>query len=315
MKNYSVAIYGSSTRENFDKYSDKDILIVAQSYNDLKALRTEYENQGFSVSAYTYSKLNFMSENGSLFIDHLVKESKIIFDNESKFSSILNNHKSKKPELKQFQENKKYFEILKFVPNSKKGFGWFCDCFYVGIRNYLILKSAEKGNFNFSYLTLLDEIKNEGFISEKDVKILRELRVVKRNYRERINNELPSKYFISKIVKIAKKLDLLTTVNISDEFEFQNFIESSLITDEYNHYQKLRLIEMYYHSKGIENKEIERIICNPQFYASFFKEEKYVLNIIGKIAKNKKTSHNWQFGNMAVKELFKVCFALANFYL
>lgn len=288
MKNYSTAIYGSSTRENFDKYSDKDILIVAESYNDLKALRTEYENQGFSVSTYTYSKLTFMSENGSLFIDHLVKESKIIFDYENKLNSILYNHKSKKPELKQFQESKKYFEILKFVPNSKKGFGWFCDCLYVGIRNYLILKSAEKENFNFSYLTLLDELKNEGFISGSEVKILRELRVVKRNYREKINDELPSKNFISKILKITKKLDLLRTVNISEEFEFQNFVETSLLKDEYNHYQKLRLIEMYYYSKGNENKEIERIICNPQFYASFFKKEIYVLNIIEMINKNKK---------------------------
>ena len=77
MKNYSIAIYGSSTRENFDQYSDKDILIVGESYKNIKTLKVEYENQGFSVSAYTYSKLNFMSLNGSLFIDHLVKESKI----------------------------------------------------------------------------------------------------------------------------------------------------------------------------------------------------------------------------------------------
>lgn len=300
MKNYSVAIYGSSTRENFDKYSDKDILIVAESYNNLKVLRTEYENQGFSVSTYTYSKLNFMSENGSLFIDHLVKESKIIFDYENKFNSILNNHKSKKPELKQFQENRKYFEILKFVPNSKKGFGWFCDCIYVGFRNYLILKSAEKGNFNFSYLTLLEELKNDGVISTSEVEILRELRVVKRNYREKINDELPSENFILKIIKIAKKLDLLTTINISEKIEFQNFVESSLISNEYNNYQKLRLIEMYYYSKGNENKEIERIICNPQFYASLFKKEKYVLNIIEKITRNKKTSHNSGFAKFGL---------------
>ena len=89
MKNYSVAIYGSSTRENFDKYSDKDILIVAETYREIKSLRLEYENQGFSASTYTYSKLQFMSENGSLFIDHLVKESQILIDLNGKFNLIL----------------------------------------------------------------------------------------------------------------------------------------------------------------------------------------------------------------------------------
>ena len=61
MKNYSVAIYGSSTRENFDTYSDKDILIVAEYYKELENLKKEYEKQGFSVSTYTYSKLKFLT--------------------------------------------------------------------------------------------------------------------------------------------------------------------------------------------------------------------------------------------------------------
>lgn len=290
MKNYSIAIYGSSTRENFDKYSDKDILVVAESYNELKTLRIEYENQGFSVSTYTYSKLKFMSGNGSLFIDHLVKESKILIDSSGLFETILKNHKSKKPDLKQFQENQKYFKLLEFVPNSNKGFGWFCDCLYVGIRNYLILKSAEKDNFNFSYLSLLDEIKNENLITNNEVKTLRELRVIKRNYREKIDNELPSKGFIIKIIKIVNKLGLYEDIKFLDKNEFLNFVEISIKNDDYNHYQKLRLIEMYYYLNGKENKKIERIICNPQFYASFFKKEKYVRNIIEIIIEKKKNN-------------------------
>ncbi|MCF6131610.1 hypothetical protein [Flavobacterium wongokense] len=287
MKNYSVAIYGSSMRENFDKYSDRDILIVANFYDELKSLKIEYENQGFSVSTYTYSKLQFMSENGSLFIDHLVKESKILIDFNGKLNLILNNHKSQKPDLKQFQDNKKYFEILKFVPNSSKGFGWFCDCLYVGIRNYLILKSAEKGDFNFSYLTLLDELKSENLIALHEIDTLRELRVIKRNYRDKINDELPSEKYIFKIIKIVNKLGLLKNTEILDNVEFKRYVETSIKNEEFNHYQKLRLVEMYYFLNGKENKEIERIICNPQFYASFFKKEKYVTNIIQKIAKNK----------------------------
>lgn len=301
MKNYSVAIYGSSTRENFDKYSDKDILIVAEYYKELKLLKKEYEKQGFSVSTYTYSKLKFMSENGSLFIDHLVKESKILIDYKQNLNTILKNHISRKPSLKDFKDNKNYFKILEFVPNSKKGFGWFCDCLYIGFRNYLILKSAEKDNFNFSYLTLLEELKNENIITEDEIDILCELRVVKRNYREKVNDELPCENFVVKIVKILNRLDLIKEVKISNELDFKNFVKTSIKTDIFGHYQKMRLIEMYYYINGTENKEIERIICNPQFYASFFKKEKYIQNIIEKINSERKTSHNSGYKKLGFK--------------
>ncbi|PWA05875.1 hypothetical protein [Flavobacterium psychrotolerans] len=300
MKNYSVAIYGSSTRENFDQYSDKDILIVADFYKELKDLKIEYQNQGFSVSTYTYSKLKFMSENGSLFIDHLVKESKTLIDCDKKLTSILENHISKKPDIKQFQDNKNYFKILEFVPNSKKGFGWFCDCLYIGFRNYLILKSAEKENFNFSYLILLEELKNENLITDEELEILCELRVIKRNYREKINDELPPKDYIYKVVNIINKLDLLKSIKILSKNEFQNYVKISVINDEFGHYQKMRLIEMYYYLNGNENKEIERIICNPQFYASFFKKEKYIQNIIEKITSERKTSHNKRLARLRI---------------
>jgi hypothetical protein len=300
MKNYSIAIYGSSTRENFDKYSDKDILIVAESYKNIKSLRMEYENQGFSVSTYTYSKLKYMSLKGSLFIDHLVKESKVLIDYNEKFDLILKNHISKKPSFKEFVDNKNYFKFLLFVPNSKKGFGWFCDCLYIGFRNYLILKSAEKNNFNFSYLTLLEELKKENLIAENEIQILRELRVIKRNYREKVYEELPSENFILKIVKILIRLNLIKEVKIVNEVDFKNFVKTSIKNDEFGHYQKMRLIEMFYYINGNENKEIERIICNPQFYASFFKKEKYIQNIIEQIASERKTSHNIKLTHHAV---------------
>ena len=36
MKNYSIAIFGSSLSTDFDKYSDKDLLIVAEDYKSGK---------------------------------------------------------------------------------------------------------------------------------------------------------------------------------------------------------------------------------------------------------------------------------------
>ena len=133
---------------------------------------------------------------------------------------------------------------------------------------------------------------NDNIIADNELEILRELRVIKRNYREKVNDELPSKSYVLKIVKILKRLDLIGNTKILEKSDFQTFVEISMKNDDLGHYQKMRLIEMYYYLNGNENKEIERIICNPQFYASFFKKEKYIQNIIEKITSERKTSHN-----------------------
>ncbi len=39
MKNYSVAIFGSSLRADFDKYSDRDLLVVADDFKTLEKLK------------------------------------------------------------------------------------------------------------------------------------------------------------------------------------------------------------------------------------------------------------------------------------
>ena len=70
MKLYSIAHFGSSLRNDFDKYSDKDLLIVAEDWATVNKLKANYQNQGWSVSTYTYSKLEYLSKQGNLFVKH-----------------------------------------------------------------------------------------------------------------------------------------------------------------------------------------------------------------------------------------------------
>ena len=95
MKNYSVAIFGSTLRNDYDKYSDKDLLIVADSYKELDALKNKYSKDNWSISFYTYSKLEYLSKSGNLFIKHLQKESEILIDVDNKLDSILKGFKEK----------------------------------------------------------------------------------------------------------------------------------------------------------------------------------------------------------------------------
>lgn len=291
MKNYSVAIFGSSLRADFDKYSDRDLLVVANDYETLEKLKTEYSKDNWSISYYTYSKLKYLAENGSLFIKHLQNESKIIIDVKDKLDEILNEFKPKNNYKKDIKDCENYFDIIKAIPKTDLGFAWFCDSLYVGLRNYLVFKNAENGIFEFSFIKLLNGLKEQGKIRQSDIEILKELRVIKRNYREEILDELPSLSFIKKVIPIAKAIGILETVKILDSLTFQNIIDKDIIRKKFNPYQRLRLVEGYYCSQELNIPELKKIISNPQFYASKMKDNNFTMNLISEIKKRHTTTY------------------------
>ncbi len=285
MKNYSIAIFGSSLRSDFDKYSDKDLLVVADDYKTLEDLKTIYSKDNWSISFYTYSKLRYLSKNGSLFIKHLQKESKIISDENNRLERILNQFNPKSNYKKDIKDCVNYFYVIKMVPNTSLGYAWFCDSLYVGLRNFLVFKNAENGIFEFSFIKLLKGLKDQGKIKQSDIEILKELRVVKRNYREGILDELPSLGFIEKVIPIAKAIGIIKTVKIIDSLTFQNIVNQDIIRKRFNPYQRLRLVEGYYCSQEFNIPELKKIISNPQFYASKMKDNDFTISLISEIKK------------------------------
>ncbi len=290
MKNYSIAIFGSSLRADFDKYSDRDLLVVANDYETLEKLKTVYSKDNWSISYYTYSKLRYLSENGSLFIKHLQKESKVIEDINGRLNTILNDFNPKKNYKKDIKDSINYFDIIKTIPQTDLGFAWFCDSLYVGLRNYLVFKNAENGIFEFSFIKLLNSLKHQGKITQFDIEVLKELRVIKRNYREEILDELPSFAFIQKVIQIAKNIGILESVKIVDSLTFQKSIDKCIIRKKFNPYQRLRLVEGYYCSQELNIPELKKIVSNPQFYASKMKDNKFTMNLILEIKKSHTTS-------------------------
>lgn len=286
MKHYSIAIFGSSLRADFDKYSDRDLLVVANDFKTLEQLKKTYSKDDWSISYYTYSKLEYLSKNGSLFIKHLKNESKIIADKKDRLNKILNEFHPKKDYKKDIQDCQNYFDIIKTVPKTNLGFAWFCDSLYVGLRNYLVFKNAENGIFEFSFIKLLKRLKEEGEIGESDIEILKELRVVKRNYREEIIDELPSLSYIQKVIPIAKAIGILETVKIVDSLVFQNIINKSIVREKFNPYQRLRLVEGYYCSQKLNIPKLKKIISNPQFYASKMKDNDFTMSLLSEIKKH-----------------------------
>jgi predicted nucleotidyltransferase len=285
MRNYSIAIFGSSLRSDFDKYSDKDLLIVAEDYETLENLKTNFLEDDWSISFYNYSKLKYLSKNGSLFIKHLQNESRIIVDKNDKLKEILSEFNPKSNYKKDIEGCLSYFEIIELIPNTTLGFAWFCDSLYVGLRNYLVFKNAEKGIFEFSFIKLLNILKEQRIIESHEIETLKELRVVKKNYRDEVFDELPSLSFVLKIAQIAKSIGILKELKIVDAFHFQNLVEKSILNKKFNPYQKLRLVEGYYCSKDLNIPELKKIISNPQFYALKMKDNEFTMNLISEMKK------------------------------
>lgn len=305
MKNYSIVKFGSQLNSNFDEYSDKDLLIATDSYKDLNELFKLYSKDGWSVSGYTYSKLKYLSDKGSLFISHLMLNSTITYDFDNKFKEIIDSHKLKDNYLNELEDSKNYFKIINSTPDLSLGYAWFADCFYVGLRNYLIFEYANKNILEFSYLKIIELLLLENRITEADYSILRQLRVVKYNYRENILDELPSKSFIFSLFEIASNLNLIQNPIFQDPAYFKINTLRNIFSKELNGYQKLRLVEGIYCSKEINIPEIKRIVSNPQFYASKLLDNSFLNKIINKF-ENKDVVG---FVNLVEHRKKKVCLA------
>jgi len=283
MKNISIVKFGSQLHNNYDKYSDRDLLVVTDSLIDLKELYDKYTSEGWSVSAYTYSKLKYLSKIGSLFIDHLNICSVTLTDSNGMFEAILKAHKTKKLYENDILGAIEYFKILATIPDTTLGYAWFCDCFYVGLRNYLVFKNASCGNLEFSFLNLIENLLMSGEIRNNEYDILKELRALKFNYRADILDKLPTKQFIKQLVAIGKGLVLFNKVEFIQPNLFSEYISGHLLITKFNGYQRLRLVEGLYCSANRNMPIIKNIVSNPQFYASRLLNDSYMLELIDRI--------------------------------
>jgi hypothetical protein len=283
MKNISIVKFGSQLHNGYDQYSDRDLLVVTDKLEDLKELYNKYSSQGWSVSAYTYSKLAYLSRIGSLFIDHLRICSVTLTDSEDKFKEILRSHQTRTDFENDINGAVSYFDILFRIPDCDLGYAWFCDCMYVGIRNFLVFKCAKEGALEFSFLRLIHGLFNAGEIDIQEFHILKELRRVKYNYREDMLNKLPGKQFVQSVISIGKKLNLIASSIIVSPSEFSSEFRTQIISNSFNGYQRLRMVEGLYCSNGRNMPEIKMIVSNPQFYASKLLDANYLCGLITRI--------------------------------
>ena len=180
----AFAIFGSAARGDHDIFSDRDLLIVSDDETSLRKLKAGYNSSGWSCTAYSWSRLQHAADQGSLFLQHLKQEAKILQDPSDRLANLLA-HYSTKPSYKREADGAASLlgNLMQHLPRCDTGPMWTLDVLSVGFRSLAVAKLADDGIYSFSNSHIIDGLARIGMIRQADGHQLRPLRQFKSLYR------------------------------------------------------------------------------------------------------------------------------------
>jgi hypothetical protein len=187
----SSCIFGSTARNSFDSYSDRDMLVVAPSKRELVHGSRHWLSTGWSVANFTHQQISRMAARGSLFLQHLKQEAIIIRDDDGFLFSLMDRYQPKQEYEDELSDS---IGLLHDLSRQRLDY-WptLCsaDIAYVAIRNIAIARLASKGKYAFDYGDLIGYFGKEHCISTAKLTALRQLRLLKHSYRNRLTPPSP----------------------------------------------------------------------------------------------------------------------------
>lgn len=179
----SEALFGSASRGDADALSDRDILIVDDDTAILRKRAAVLTCEGWSVASYTFAKLDAIAAKGALFVQHLKLESEILEDHQGRLAKILGSYRPKSDYRQELAENSRLAAIAASVPSGGGGALLAADILYVAVRNFGVLRLAERGIHKYSFSSILSSLESEKLIGEQGKESLASLRFLKCIYR------------------------------------------------------------------------------------------------------------------------------------
>lgn len=179
----SEAVFGSAARYSTDGMSDRDILIVDNDHAVLRHRSQVLKSYGWSVAAYSWSRLATLVRIKGLFVQHLKLESLILRDSDDRLRSLLDRFEPA------HDYSREALEACEIIGRSTSGIqtaeerSWAMDVLAVTVRNLGILKLASTGRYNFDYHTVVRDAFLDRGLADEDVEVLLKLRDAKFLYR------------------------------------------------------------------------------------------------------------------------------------
>lgn len=264
----SIAAFGSAALRENDHLSDSDLLIVCPE-GSRKELYKKYSELGYSVTLLSLSQLKHMQRQGSLFVQHLKRDAKILIDDQEELREFLDGCIFTPPPKDELVRCENTIRFIASLPSTFNTNSWKADFLYCVSRDYLVKKLAERNILAFGVKDICRQsFKNFG-ISEKEFSSFLELRQSKANYRsttaEYIDSSKATHNWLSTLSKA-----------FSLSFEPSKYWDYELIANRNfsSTYEKLRTLEVLYlmcRSRGYVHPDHEMImsyICNPNLYGS-----------------------------------------------
>lgn len=182
----SVCIFGSMARKSTDEHSDRDVLVVAESLHRREELGKRWRDEGWSVVSYSPYRLQRLIDVGSLFVQHLRLEGRMVEDRAGWLSEVLEGAKPKKSYASDAMSS---VDLAKPIERFNPGFQLSetpisADLAYVAVRNFGVCYLADRNQISFDYSQIVDRLGKEFCLSSLDVELLLSLRVAKSCYRK-----------------------------------------------------------------------------------------------------------------------------------
>ncbi|GHC88102.1 hypothetical protein GCM10007320_34960 [Pseudorhodoferax aquiterrae] len=267
----SVAIFGSTVRGDVDAFSDRDILLAGALVDN--AFEAKLSAAGYSTSCYTWQQMDGLARDGSLFLQHLKQEGRILVDREGRLESLLTGYRPLREYGHRIHENLELFEMVGGAAEFESLHGWAFDVLAVGFRNHAILSLANVGRYVFSFSALVEETAEIHRLSAHEKRLLSDLRVRKRDYRTGCAVD-------SSNVQLKQTFALIERITgfrcLSEDRSIEEFISRQIKSASVaaHWYYPLRRLEGAF--RAMENasawldardiETIESIICRPSPY-------------------------------------------------
>lgn len=196
--------FGSRPRGDSDFLSDKDILLLASGWDQINIAMEEKAAEGFSVSAFLYDKAVFLTKNGNLFFKHICDEGILVSGSSEYFQWLISQWQASNNYYNEIYENLDLLEVICFTPQSNEGVIVAVDILISSVRNILIRRLANQGEYVFSWRKIFITACRRGMIKKEDVLLFIKARQLKNQYRLGKIPQVSLNYFESLLIAATR---------------------------------------------------------------------------------------------------------------
>lgn len=258
--------FGSTHHGCYDKYSDRDVLLLYSNIETINQEKGLLKDAGYSVTSFSVSKARYLARSGSLFFRHVFFEGKVIDGEKELFECFKSLWSPLTNYDQEIEENIDLLSVLEALPNTTASNIVINDILICSIRNILIRKLANQGIYVFSWKAVFRESLKRQFIKKSCVPDLLRARRYKNMYRRGLLPNI-SDSFIRNIEEISQEV-----IDPRRKIRIGSHKEIIMLPEKYNDgsYAQLRAIELLcsYYDFDKSMERYRSITTDPSYFCS-----------------------------------------------